>query len=85
MEHVRTGFTPPTFIGDSGAEYGISASNYDGKVFNHWQDDSYHPSNSRIIDIISYTMINAVYDIGDSLRGFASLTYTGSEDSPTRL
>jgi hypothetical protein len=77
---VQTGFTPLTFNGDSGIEYKVSVANYDGKIFHSWEDGI--AKSSRMINLASDTTITATYDTGDSLRGFTSLTYAGTEEQP---
>lgn len=78
---VKTGFTPVTFNGDSTTQYKISMANYDGKIFQHWQDNN-STSNSRIVSLSADSVFTAVYDIGHSLRGFTPLSYHGKADQP---
>jgi hypothetical protein len=78
---VMTGFTPLTFTGMSGNDYRVSVANYDGKTFTKWQDDD-STSKSRIVNLTSDTTLTAIYDTGDTLRGFTSLTYTGTDEMP---
>ena len=77
---IQTGFTPFTLNGNSGEEYKLSVANYDGKIFQNWEDGS--ANSSRVINLASDTTITATYDTGDSLRGFTSLTYAGTEQQP---
>lgn len=80
---IKTGFTPFIFIGDSGTSYKVTMANYDGKVFQHWNDTTTaaaiggaSTSNIRTIDLTANTTLTAVYDTGNSLRGFTPLTFT---------
>ena len=78
---VKTGFTPLSFTGNSETEYKVSVANYDGKIFQHW--DNANTSNVRTINLAaSGTAIKATYDTGDSLKGFAPLTFTGTTEQP---
>lgn len=77
---LKSGFTPMTFTGDSNIEYKVSVANYDGREFDRWQDGS--TSKTRIIVLTSDTELIAHYDSGDSLRGFTSLVYAGTEEQP---
>jgi len=77
---LKSGFTPITFKGDADIEYKVSVANYDGREFSRWEDGS--TSRTRTIDLTSDTTITAHYDPGDSLRGFTSLVYTGTEEQP---
>lgn len=78
---VKSGFTPFAFTGDAGAAYKVSVANYGGKVFTKWQDDA-SAGKIRIITLASDTALAAVYDMGDSQRGYTSLTYTGAAEQP---
>jgi dipeptidyl aminopeptidase/acylaminoacyl peptidase len=77
---IDTGFTPLTFIGDSSSEYKVSVANYDGRIFSSWKDDAAITSNSRVISLASDIELTATFDLGDSLRGFTSFTYAGTEE-----
>lgn len=77
---IKTGFTPLAFVGDSGASYNVSVANYDGKIFQRWDDKS--TSNIRTLTLSKDVTVTATYDTGDSLRGFTSLTHTGTEEQP---
>lgn len=77
---VNAGYTPFTFTGDSGAKYKVTLANYDGRVFSSWKDDVANTSNSRIISLVSDTELIATFDLGDSLRGFTSITYAGTTE-----
>jgi YVTN family beta-propeller protein len=77
---LKTGFTPLTFTGISGNSYKVSVANYDGKIFKEWEDGS--ASKMRTINLSSDTTLTATYDTGDTLRGFTSLTYTGTGQQP---
>jgi hypothetical protein len=77
---LETGFTPLTFPGTSGTDYKVSIANYDGKIFQRWEDDS--TSRMRTVSLTSDTALTATYDTGDVLRGFTSLTYTGTAEQP---
>jgi hypothetical protein len=55
-------------------------ANYDGKIFREWEDGS--TSKMRTINLSSDTTLTATYDTGDTLRGFTSLTFTGTEQQP---
>jgi Tol biopolymer transport system component len=81
---IETGYTPMTFTGFAGKEYRVTVANYDGKVFSKWQDNG-STSKSRIVKLSSPAGANiiaatltAVYDTGNSLRGFTPLTYAGA-------
>ena len=75
---VKSGYTPLAFNGNASASYNVSVSNYDGKTFVKWQDNN-STSSSRTIKLPSgantTTVLTAVYDTGNSLRGFTPLTY----------
>lgn len=81
---LKTGFTPLSFIGTFGTTLGstlkVSVANYDGKAFDHWEDGS--PEQTRTVVLTNDTSLTAVYDTGDSLRGFAPLTHTGTQEQP---
>jgi hypothetical protein len=78
---IQTGFTPLTFIGDSGAEYKVSVANYDGRIFQNWKDGG-STDRARTINLTTNTTITATFDLGDSLRGFSSLVYGGTVQQP---
>jgi hypothetical protein len=73
---VYSGYTPFTFNGTQGKSYTLTVANYDGKIFQHWQDDN-STSNSRIVRLLAThdSTFTAVYDTGHSLRGFTPLSY----------
>ena len=75
---VKSGYTPLSFVGNASASYNVSVANYDGKTFIKWQDNN-STSSSRTIKLPSgnntTTVLTAVYDTGNSLRGFTPLTY----------
>lgn len=77
---VKSGFTPLTFVGNAGV-YKVRVADYDGKIFQYWQGTG-TPSRSNNIARTSDTTLTAVYDTGDALRGFTSLTYTGTAEQP---
>ena len=78
---LKEGYTPMTFTGEAGKEYRITVRNYDGRIFDHWEDGS--TSMTRAFPLPSgNATITATYDPGDSLRGYTSLTYAGSEAQP---
>jgi Tol biopolymer transport system component len=80
---IKTGFTPLTFTGMSGTDYMLHAtvSNYDGMEFNRWQDNG-STERARALTLVSDSSLTAVYDVGDTLRGFTPLTYAGDGDRP---
>jgi Tol biopolymer transport system component len=78
---LRSGFTPLSFIGDSGVEYDVSVANYDGKIFQRWEDGVIERTRSITLTSTESTL-TARYDTGDSLRGFTALTYTGTDQQP---
>lgn len=79
---LKSGFTPLKFNGDAGSSYKVSVSNYDGRAFVHWEDNS--TSKTRTIDLSSSnTTLTGAFDIGDTIRGFTPLTYTGTEEHPS--
>ena len=78
---AKSGFTPLAFTGDAGTEYKVSVANYDGKVFQHWEDGVVESSRSIVLTSAESTLI-ATYDTGDSLRGFTPLTYSGTAQQP---
>lgn len=77
---VKSGFTPFEFTGNSGVSYKVSVADYDGRIFQHWEAAS--TARARTITLTSDTTLTASFDIGDSIRGFTSLTYTGTEEQP---
>ena len=79
---VRSGYTPFTFIAESGMQYKITVANYDGKEFVKWDDDDGSSSRTRTLGLSTDTALTAVYNTGDALRGFTSLTYTGTVEQP---
>ena len=81
---LKCGYTPLTFEGNSGTEYKVTVANFDGKKFQHWQDNN-STGSSRIVRLskdTSLTTLTAVYDTGQSLRGFTPLTYVGTPQQP---
>lgn len=74
---LKTGYTPLTFTGDTGKDNKVSVANYDGKIFQHWEDGS--TERTRTISLSQDTTMIASYDTGDTLSGFTPLTYTGAE------
>ena len=76
---VMTGFTPLAFTGPVG-EYKVKVSNYDGRIFSQWEDGS--TGRERIITLSADATVTAEYDPGDSLRGYTSLTFTGTQEQP---
>lgn len=78
---LKTGFTPLTFTGTFGTTFRVSVANYDGKVFHHWQDGS--AERTRTVGLTANTTSTAVYDTGDSLRGFTPLAYTEKQPNLT--
>lgn len=77
---IQAGFTPMTFTGIAGFSYQITVSNYDGRIFSNWENGS--GGNSRQVNLVTNTTITAAYDVGDSMRGFSSLTFTGTAEQP---
>lgn len=78
---VKSGFTPLTFSGSTGTVYTVSVANYDGRLFARWQDNG-STINSRSVMLSSNSTLIAVYNVNDALRGFTSLTYTGTAEQP---
>jgi TolB protein len=79
---IKSGFTPLTMPDlAEGDRFKVKMSNYDGEVFQHWQDNN-STDGSRIVNLSADTNLTAVYDTGDSLRGFTLLTYTGTKEQP---
>lgn len=78
---LKSGFTPLSVNGTSGNEYRITIANYDGKIFQRWQDNE-ETSRTCVINLSANTTLTAVYNTGNALRGFTSLTYSGSEEQP---
>jgi hypothetical protein len=78
---LKSGFTPLEFTGESDTSYKVTVASFDGRIFHHWQDDS-STSKSRTVNLTEDTELVAVYDAGDSLRGYTSLTYAGTEEQP---
>lgn len=66
---VKTGYTPFTFAGDSGASYTASVANYGSYKFNHW--DNGGTSQTRTVILNSDTALTAYYDTGSSSAGSA--------------
>jgi hypothetical protein len=79
---LQSGFTPLQFSGDTGTDYRVSVANYNGIVFSKWQDDE-STDRSRTINLSSDTVLTAIYDTGAVLKGFTSLTYPGTTESPS--
>lgn len=83
---LESGFTPMTFIAGNNvtttAAYKVTIANYDGRLFQHWEDGSISKTRmiSNLIDE-NKTLI-ATFDQGDSIRGFTSLTYSGTAEQP---
>jgi hypothetical protein len=73
-------FTPILFHGDPGATYNVTVADYAGRVFHHWDDGS--TERARAFTFANGTTLTAYFDMGDSLRGFAPLTYTGTDEQP---
>lgn len=83
-----SGYTPFMFQGNDTSSYIVIMANYDGKVFDRWQDNNSTQS-SRIITLTSNKNMNmnmnnvtltATYNTGNSLRGFTPLTYLGTAE-----
>ena len=81
---VDTGFTPFSFAGNSGTEYDISVADYDGKIFQNWEDGITERTRSIVLPSgpDRNITLTAMYDTGDALRGFSTLIYTGTEQQP---
>ena len=80
---LRQAFTPFTFTGDVGTTYSVRMEDYFGQVFHHWQDNNNNASSTDIKRIVtlpenSSATLTAVYDTGNSVRGFTPLTTTYS-------
>ena len=58
----------------------VSVSNYDGKVFNKWDDGG--TNRTHAVAFSADNTITATYDAGNALRGFTPLAYTGTEEQP---
>lgn len=78
---VKSGYTPLTFVGKTGTDYKVTVANYDGKEFARWQDNG-STSRTRTISLSSDITLTAVYNVSPALRGFTSLTYTGTAEQP---
>ena len=79
-ELLKSGFTPLTFTVNVNTDYKVTVANYDGLVFQHWENGS--TSKARTINLNEDKSLTATFDLGDSIRGFTSLTYTGTEEQP---
>lgn len=79
---LKSGFTPLTFSGNPNAAYKVSVANYDGRIFQHWEDGS--TSKARTISSLNEEdrTLTATFDQGDSIRGYTSLTYAGTPEQP---
>jgi WD40 repeat protein len=88
---LKKGFTPLTFQGLPGAEYVVTVANYDGKEFVRWQDDDGNDGTSKSKTVRLHagnttTMtLTAIYDTGDSMRGFTPLTFAGAGEGQPDL
>lgn len=72
---VKSDYTPVAFTGNLSGKYKVSVANYDGIKFVKWQDNN-STNSSRTITLPSgNTTLTAIYDTGNSLRGFTPLTY----------
>jgi hypothetical protein len=85
---LGSGYTPFTFsVNGTSAEYSVTVADFDGKVFQSWQDTG---SADRTREFTAppsseSTTITAVYDTGDALRGFTPLTYSNTENQKVDL
>ncbi|GEM_PF-2355130 len=57
---VGTGWTPASFMLDTGAQYSVAVGNYATYVFDHWQDNG-SASDPRQVSITSNTTLTAVF------------------------
>lgn len=79
---VKSGYSPLTFTVDPWTPYIITVANYDAKQFVRWQDDGSTNRNKVIDNLSSDLILSAIYNLGDSHRGFTPLTYTGIAGQP---
>jgi len=59
----QAGYSPEGFLVNNGETYEVFASDFDGMMFDRWEDGS--TDNPRIISIISDTTITAYYKLKD--------------------
>ncbi len=57
---IATGFTPASFVLNTGAQYAVAVANYATFVFDHWMDNG-STSNPRQVSITSDTTLTAVF------------------------
>lgn len=59
---VQTGFTPLTYAGNAGVTYSVTVSDYQDRIFDHWENGS--TSRTRTITLSADTTITAYYRTG---------------------
>lgn len=75
---LKLGFSPLTFVGETGKSYRITVADYDGRTFQSWEDGS--TERTRTVELTDEDMtITATHDNGDSLKGFTPLTYSSDD------
>jgi len=57
---LRTGYTPLTYTGTSGATYSVTISDYDDSIFDHWNNGS--TARTRTITLSQATTITAYFE-----------------------
>lgn len=82
---VKTGFTPLTFAGTTGAVYSVQAHDYSGGniVFDHWQDGS--TVRTRTVTLSSDTSIAAFYKTPNSPPVAANDSATVNQDNSVTI
>lgn len=75
----QSGFAPNTVTAPAG-DYVVMAQDYGVITFDHWEDGS--TARTRIITLTDDTTLTALYNTNSLLRGFTTLTYTGTEAQP---
>lgn len=73
-------FTPTSFPLDARNMYSVTVADYLDSKFSRWEDGS--TSRTRTIELSANTTLTAYYESGNSLRGFTTLTYSGSDEEP---
>ena len=64
---VKTGFTPLIFNSNSTGKYDVTVANYDGKIFQRWQDTG-DGNMTRTLSLNSNMTIAAVYTVPAIMR-----------------
>jgi glucose/arabinose dehydrogenase len=81
---TKESFTNSTYVGYVGGAYNVTASDYAGIVFDHWEDGT--TSNTRTVRLYGDREITAYYRIAaDSVMALTPLTHVSEDKSSLTL